>query len=1175
MKNRSGLMVLFALVICSLAGMVMAAPGATNWQTKVHPSLLTKAATDQSDIVIYVTPTADLSAATSLQTKEEKGRFVYERLTSVAESTQPPVRQELQRLGVAHQSFWIANVITARANLAVIEAIAALPQVGFVAPVAAGGLSFPPQKPEPASIISRMASNAVEGGIASTNADDAWALGVRGQGVVVAGADTGVRWTHSALKNQYRGWNGTTASHDYNWKDGIHNPNSSPCAASSPEPCDDDTTALAGIGHGTHTMGTIVGWDGGANQIGMAPAAKWIACRNMNQGVGVPATGYLECMQFFLAPTKVDGTLPDPSKAPDVINNSWGCVEPGCQPEPNPPTPGYLRATLQASRAAGIVYVVSAGNEGAAGCSSLEFPLARYPESFTVGAIDHRNNNVASFSSRGPVNGDPDFPTGQMKPNITAPGVSIRSASRSSDTSYVSAGGTSMSGPHVAGLVALVISANPALRGDVDRIEEIIEQSAVKMTTSLACGTDTSTSVPNNVFGWGRIDALAAVNLARAAASGCLGPATGRFIDTFDPFADGAWTVDTAVNDAAPAGGPWQVISDPTAHSVSRSFFTADPPLSKDDRLVSPPQRISPTSQLTFWHSFNTEDTYDGGVLEVTTDGGVTWQKITNFVEGGYNSAFDPGAEHPLPGQAAWSGISPSYPAMNKVTANVGAWAGPATQFRWRFVSDALFGAKGWNVDDVEFTNLNILAHPPLAGDDTATTAANTAVTITVLSNDTQTGGGALDVVSATPGAQGTTTVLPNDTIVYTPNSGYLGADTFTYTVRNPNGCTDVGSVAITVTTGNSPGALEFSDGAYTVNEGGGSKTITVTRTGGSTGVVGASYTTTDGSAVEGADYQVAVGTATFGDGQTTTTFTVTINDDTEIEGIETVNLTLSDPSGDATLGTPSTAVLTIVDNDAPVGPHIDTISPASVCAGGPGFVLAIDGQNFTAATVVELDGAPRTTSLINPNTVNVIVRASDIATAGTLSVRATDDGNTSNAATLTVDPDTTGPVVTAPTSIRVLQSYCDSAGVTGASGITSSSVAAFIAGGSASDDCSPSTERLASQAGGQDVSNATVFRAGSTTVTFRFRDSAGNIGTATGAVTVRLFGDLNIDDAVDSQDTVIIANTLVGNTTAGTAPFTADETMADLNRDTGVDAVDYVILLNYLVGEQACLPAN
>ena len=393
--------------------------------------------------------------------------------------------------------------------------MASRPDVAHVYGLGLGRLDPPTQVNLPGGTTATAASPEVFDSIAKVNADDAWGLGYRGQGAVVAGADTGVRWTHEALKTRYRGWNGSTANHDYNWHDSIHVQNpGNPCPASGTQPCDDDV--LLGGGHGTHTVGTMVGSGpqrlGQKNGIGMAPDAKWIACRNMNHGLGVVPT-YLECMQWFLAPTRVGGTGADPSKAPDVVNNSWGCVE-GCPPP-------ALQDSLRASRAAGIFYAVSAGNDGvggpppAAGCSTIYHPLARYPEAFTVGSTQWTTDTISSFSSRGPtVAGDAPGTLLMTKPNITAPGSAIRSALQTNDSAYGSLSGTSMAGPHVAGLVALLISANPGLRGDVDELEDIIEQTAVRKTTNEGCGGDTATQVPNNTYGWGRIDALAAVNLA-------------------------------------------------------------------------------------------------------------------------------------------------------------------------------------------------------------------------------------------------------------------------------------------------------------------------------------------------------------------------------------------------------------------------------------------------------------------------------------------------------------------------------------------------------------------------------------------------------------------------------------------------------------------------------------
>jgi len=479
-----------------------------SWEDKVDPTVLSAATLGQAEFLIYMNSQADLSGAGALPTKETKGQFVYEQLTSTAQSTQPGVLYTLGSFGAPHQSYWVTNAVWARGNLAVIQAVAVRPEVAFIYPSGGGKLSLPPVEQPLSSTNSTSslltADPSPEGNLINVNADDVWAKGITGQGAVVAGADTGVAWQHAAIKRQYRGWNPTTqtANHSYNWHDSIHAPNTV-CNGDTTEPCDDHD-------HGTHTVGTMVGDDGGSNTIGMAPEAKWIACRNMTEGAGAVPT-YMECMQWFIAPTDTAGQNPDPTKAPHVINNSWGCYE-GC------PAPA-LQDTLRASRAAGIFYAVSAGNDGSSPlgvinsgqviCNTINTPLARYPEAFTVGSTDHRTDSISYFSSRGSVLGDPNSPTGLMKPNISAPGSGIRSSVKNG--SYASFSGTSMAGPHVAGLVALLVSANPRLSGLVNRLEDIIEQTAVRKTTSEGCGFDSTTAVPNNTYGWGRIDALAAI----------------------------------------------------------------------------------------------------------------------------------------------------------------------------------------------------------------------------------------------------------------------------------------------------------------------------------------------------------------------------------------------------------------------------------------------------------------------------------------------------------------------------------------------------------------------------------------------------------------------------------------------------------------------------------------
>lgn len=456
------------------------------WERKVDSWVLASAEAGETEFLVYLSEQADLREAARLVTKEEKGRFVFERLTEVARRTQRPLLSFLADQGAEHRPFWVANMIWVKGDRSLLQALAERPDVTNVAANPTVRFQAPWLAPE----LGPWASpDAIEWGINMVNAPSVWAAGFTGQGIVIGGQDTGYDWDHSALKGKYRGWNGATANHNYNWHDAIHS-GGGVCGANSSEPCDDNS-------HGTHTMGTMVGDDGGTNQIGMAPGAKWIGCRNMDQGNGTPAT-YSECFQWFIAPTDLNGQNPDPSKSPHVINNSWGC----------PPSEGCSALTLQTvvqnTRAAGIVVVVSAGNSGSS-CGSVEDPPAIYDAAFSVGATSS-SDTIASFSSRGAVTVDG---SNRLKPDVSAPGVSVRSSVPGGG--YSSFSGTSMAGPHVAGLVGLLLSANPGRVGQVDAIESAIQSSAVPRTTSQTCGGVSGSAIPNNTYGYGRVNALAAV----------------------------------------------------------------------------------------------------------------------------------------------------------------------------------------------------------------------------------------------------------------------------------------------------------------------------------------------------------------------------------------------------------------------------------------------------------------------------------------------------------------------------------------------------------------------------------------------------------------------------------------------------------------------------------------
>src|SRR5450432_3655157 len=473
-------------------------------RAKIAPEVLADTANgNNASVVILLAEQADVSAAYEIKDQDARGWFVYNTLTQHAARTQAGLQAFLTARGASYQSFWAANMIVATADRSLVETLAARADVARID-------SNKPARwiedPEIANFeVTHRSPNVldtVEWGVMNVNAPAVWAMGFTGQGMVVGDLDTGQRWTHIALKPKYRGWNGTVADHNFNWHDAIHSGGGN-CGANTVAPCDDN-------GHGTHTAGTTVGDDGAGNQVGVAPGAKWIGCRNMDQGAGTPAT-YTECFQFMIAPTDLAGNNANPALRPHVLNNSWTCpASEGCV------TRAELETIVNNTQAAGIFVEASAGNSGS-GCSSVSDAPAIYSASFSTGAIDS-TNTLASFSSRGPST---YYSPNLLKPNVSAPGVGVRSSYGSGDSTYAILSGTSMAGPHVVGVVALLWSARPSLLRNIAATKTLLQNSANPAVTVSAqtCGGIPSTQIPNNSFGYGRVDALAAYNASSPTAA--------------------------------------------------------------------------------------------------------------------------------------------------------------------------------------------------------------------------------------------------------------------------------------------------------------------------------------------------------------------------------------------------------------------------------------------------------------------------------------------------------------------------------------------------------------------------------------------------------------------------------------------------------------------------------
>ena len=369
-------------------------------------------------------------------------------LRSTADSTQRPILDVLaadRRAGLVAsvRPLWIVNAIAVTATDTVVAELAARRDV---ASIRDDSIAIRP---------TGGSATQAEPNISLIGADRVWALGDRGQGVVVATLDTGVDLASPELAARWRGGSNS-------WFD----------------PYGEHASPVDLSGHGTHTMSVIVAGDASGSGLGVAPDARWIAARVFDDRGQATTSAIHLAFQWLLDPDHDPST----ADAPQVVNSSWSMTA-GCNLEFEP--------DIQALRTARILPVFAAGNSGPSAPS--DYSPANNPGALAVGATTV-SDQISPDSSRGPTSCGGVSTT---YPAVTAPGVGVVTLDLLGGTTTVS--GTSLAAPHVAGALALLLAAHPALTA--------ADQEAALRTTAVDLGA----SGPDNVFGDGRIDVAGAL----------------------------------------------------------------------------------------------------------------------------------------------------------------------------------------------------------------------------------------------------------------------------------------------------------------------------------------------------------------------------------------------------------------------------------------------------------------------------------------------------------------------------------------------------------------------------------------------------------------------------------------------------------------------------------------
>ena len=467
-RKQIGYGALFLLLI----GMVLPV-GAGTIESSLRNKLAAADPHDEIPVIIRLIGKADLEKIQDREKGVRKAKIIRA-LKETANSAHPQLQAFLAKNKTKkHRSLWLINGIAATVPVALVAELAAFPGVEAVT------LDAMIHSPE----TTYSSAGVPAWNITAIHAQELWNLGFTGQGVVVANLDSGVDLDHPDLQGRWRG--GTNSWFDPN------NEHSSPADVN---------------GHGTQTMGIMVGGAAGGTSIGVAPGARWIAVKIFNDAGDASYSAIHAGFQWLLDP---DGNT-ETDDAPDVVNNSWGLQDSahGCITE--------FQTDIVTLKTAGIALTFSVGNDGPAAATSVS--PANYPESFSVGAVDS-TDSLLNLSSRGP-----SACGGGIYPGVVAPGVDIRTTDLflGIPDAYVTKSGTSFAAPHLAGAMALLISAVPGLH--LPQLETALKNSA----------TDLGVAGADNDYGHGLVDVLRAYRLLKE--------------DRIAVYFDGLWFADVNGN---------------------------------------------------------------------------------------------------------------------------------------------------------------------------------------------------------------------------------------------------------------------------------------------------------------------------------------------------------------------------------------------------------------------------------------------------------------------------------------------------------------------------------------------------------------------------------------------------------------------------------------------------